>query len=320
MAQTFEFFRFRFHFRAAGAVHFPAGKAGNVVRGALGLALGKAAPGPEGTPEGTPDGTPDGTPEGNPESVPVYARLFAPEGGPGRTPSGLADPPRPFVLRAAHLNGHTISPGSRFFWDVHAFDVRNPPLAPLRQAWEKLAEEGLGPRRGRAFLEWVEQLDLEDRGQPVVEAPLPPLSIDLDSPAGAPAVTTAKLRFLTPTELKSGGGLAERPEFAILFGRLRDRLGALRALYGRGPLEVDFRGLGDRSRTIRLTACALAWQRIERKSTRTGQVHPLGGFTGEADYTGDLTEFLPWLAAARWVGVGRQTVWGNGDVRVVQGL
>jgi hypothetical protein len=46
-------------------------------------------------------------------------------------------------------------------------------------------------------------------------------------------------------------------------------------------------------------------------------VHPLGGFTGSAEYEGDLAEFLPWLRAARWVGVGRQTVWGKGDVRVV---
>ena len=37
----------------------------------------------------------------------------------------------------------------------------------------------------------------------------------------------------------------------------------------------------------------------------------------EAEYAGHLAEFLPWLRAARWVGVGRQTVWGKGDVRVL---
>ena len=31
-----------------------------------------------------------------------------------------------------------------------------------------------------------------------------------------------------------------------------------------------------------------------------------------------VAEFLPWLRAARWVGVGRQTVWGKGDVRVLE--
>ena len=115
------------------------------------------------------------------------------------------------------------------------------------------------------------------------------------------------LRFLTPTELKSGGGVPERPEFPILFGRLRDRLSTLRALYGAGPLDIDFRGLGERAGSVRLERAALQWARVERKSARTGQVHPIGGFTGEAEYAGPLAEFLPWLRAARWVGVGRQT-------------
>jgi hypothetical protein len=117
--------------------------------------------------------------------------------------------------------------------------------------------------------------------------------------------------------LKSGGALAKRPEFPILFGRLRDRISTLRALYGAGPLEIDFREMGARAALIRMVHCQLQWEKVERKSGRTGQTHPLGGFTGEAEYQGSLAEFLPWLRAARWVGVGRQTVWGKGDVRVV---
>jgi hypothetical protein len=38
---------------------------------------------------------------------------------------------------------------------------------------------------------------------------------------------------------------------------------------------------------------------------------------GSADYEGDLAEFLPFLEAARWTGVGRQTVWGNGEIHVI---
>jgi len=51
----FEFFRFRFHFKALDVVHFPAGKSGNVVRGALGRILRDTA------------------------SPAAYARLFEPE-------------------------------------------------------------------------------------------------------------------------------------------------------------------------------------------------------------------------------------------------
>jgi hypothetical protein len=122
---------------------------------------------------------------------------------------------------------------------------------------------------------------------------------------------------VTPTELKAAGSMAERPEFAILFGRLRDRISTLRAFYGAGPLDIDFRAMGQRASGVRLKRADLKWERVERKSGRTGQVHSLGGFTGEAEYEGELAEFLPWLRAARWVCVGRQTVWGKGEVRVI---
>ena len=61
--------------------------------------------------------------------------------------------------------------------------------------------------------------------------------------------------------------------------------------------------MGERAAAIRLCRADLAWERTERRSARTGHVHPLGGFTGEAEYAGELAEFLPWLRAARWVGV-----------------
>ena len=290
MAITFEFFRFRFHFRALTAIRFPAGKAANAIRGGLGSMLRESA------------------------SPAVFQNLFQPEGAPGRTPSGLADLPRPFAIRAAHLDGLSIAAGSSFFWDIHAFDLRDPPLGPLRRAFERLAETGMGPGRGRASLDRIESLDLLDRPLPAGDALLP-LAVPLDP--GTPA-HSVHLRFLTPTELKGEGGVAERPDFSILFARLRDRIASLSAAFGRGPLAIDFRGMGGRAREVHLTHCDLQWRHVERKSTRTGQVHGIGGFTGDAVYAGDLGEFLPWLEAARWTGVGRHTVWGKGDVRVVE--
>jgi hypothetical protein len=123
------------------------------------------------------------------------------------------------------------------------------------------------------------------------------------------------VRFVTPTELKAEGQVAERPEFGILFARLRDRIAALCEHYGAGPLPIDFRALGERAAAVELLRLDLEWERVERRSGRTGQRHPIGGFTGEAEYAGQLAEFIPWLRAARWSGVGRQTVWGKGDVR-----
>ena len=281
---SFDFFRFRFHFRAIDALHFPQGKSSNTLRGAFGMLLRESAP-------------PD-----------VYARLFEPGAALRGSPSGLADWPRPYLFRAAHLDGLTVSAAGAFHFDVHVFDLREPVLDHLRTAFLRWSETGLGPRRGRVALDRIEPLGLDGLCSTA------PCRLHFE-PSGEP-LNRIRVRFLTPTELKSGGEIVERPEFPILFGRLRDRLSTLRALYGSGPFEIDFREMGERA-AARLESCDLAHHQVVRKSGRTGRIHPLGGFTGTADYVGDLAEFLPWLRAARWVGVGRHTAWGNGDVRVV---
>src|SRR5262249_55650525 len=148
----------------------------------------------------------------------------------GAAPSGLADWPRPFVLRVAHLDGLTIPAGNTFFLDAHSFDLHQPSLDHFRAALAGLAEKGLGPGRGRAQLVSTDQLELDDSVRPSAA----PSVMDLDP--WKETVTSVKVKFHTPTELKSGGDVAGKPEFPILFGRLRDRISTLRALYGRWPL------------------------------------------------------------------------------------
>jgi CRISPR/Cas system endoribonuclease Cas6 (RAMP superfamily) len=124
------------------------------------------------------------------------------------------------------------------------------------------------------------------------------------------------VKFTSATELKSGRRLAERPHFRVLFGRARDRVSALCSLYQDGPLDIDFRSMGQRAADVEMTRCEVQWRDVSRRSSRTGAVHPLGGFVGEAEYEGELTEFVPILKAAEWTGVGRHTVWGKGTIEV----
>lgn len=308
---TFSLYAFRFQFRSIGRLLFPAGKSGNIVRGAFGTIFRRLACVPECT---------DARTCALRETCP-YARIFEPQMR-GRGPSGLADPPRPFVFRAAHLDGRRFEPGENFHFDVHIFDMRDPALACFVRAFAHLAHEGLGPGRGRAALVRVDQLGADRRPRVevfngetcLVREALPPLELDL-----APreeAVERVRVRFLTPTELKRAGEVTLRPEFGVLFARIRDRISTLRALYGPGPLAIDFKGLGERAERVRLTRSALRWTETMRRSGKTGAHHPFGGFTGDVEYAGALAEFLPFLETAQWTGVGRQTVWGKGAVEV----
>jgi hypothetical protein len=115
---------------------------------------------------------------------------------------------------------------------------------------------------------------------------------------GEPRIIGAQLqrvtvRYLTPTNLKSDGRTVYQPEFHHLFKRVRDRLNALCTFYGPGPIEVDFRDMGERSERVGTKMAHVEWMARSRRSSKTHQRHELSGFVGECTYEGDLTEFGP---------------------------
>lgn len=310
----FRFYRLRFYFQAGDSLYFPPGKTGNVLRGAFGSIFRKIACVP---------GCEDARTCELRASC-AYARIFEPTAL-GDSPSGLSDWPRPFVFRASHLDGRTVTRREHFHFDVHLFQLHDPVIAYFVLTFAQLAREGLGPGRGRATLERVDQLDAAGEVVRVVfdgrtlagSGEFAATELCLDAGVGDRDVRRLTVRFLTPTELKVGQKVTHRPDFAVLAGRVRDRLSTLSDLYGDGPLEMDFAGYGRRAELVRMTRCEVRTMDVERVSTRTGQRHFLGGFVGEAEYEGELGEFVPFLEAGRFTGVGRQTTWGKGEIEVV---
>jgi len=310
---TFELFAFRFQFRALESMYFPAGKAGNIIRGTLGRIFRRFVCTP----------SCQDARSCSQRSVCAYARLFEPTALVAG-PSGLADQPRPFAIRAAGLDGRRILAGENFHFDLVVFEMRDPALAYFAFSFSQVMREGMGP--GRPGAELVAIHSLVDSGQPGAQIfdgrtladPVPmvlPLNALALNPGGR-AVERVCVQFVTPTELKAEGKIVREPQFGVLFARVRDRIHTLRSLYGEGPLALDFSAAGERACAVKLIHSDLRWESPERLSGRTGQTHSLGGFTGRAEYEGNLTEFIPYLRAASWTGVGRQTTWGKGQIEV----
>jgi hypothetical protein len=215
-----------------------------------------------------------------------YTRLFSPRAsGDASGPSGLSDRPRPFVLRCAELNDRVIQAGQSFCFSIHLFDVR----------------EGALDLFTRAFAYWADPISVEHEQ----------VGVDLTS-ASAP-VSRILVAFQTPTELRANG--QDGPsEFSVLLARARDRISTLRSLYGDGPLDIDFRALADRAKLVEVVRRELRPVAIARRSGRTGQSHSIGGLVGSTEYQGPLSEFIPYLEAASWTGIGRHCSWGNGQI------
>ncbi|MGA8595704.1 MAG: CRISPR system precrRNA processing endoribonuclease RAMP protein Cas6 [Bryobacteraceae bacterium] len=310
----FKLYPLRFFFTARESIHFPPGKSANLLRGAFGITFRRIACMPHCS---------DARHCELRASCP-YARLFEPSAL-SNGPSGLADWPRPFVFRASHLDSRTVTCGESFWLDINLFDLATSTVASLVLTFAQLAREGLGPGRGRAELGQVMQLGEDSEPVSCVydgssSTPLraaPPITLSL-APL-ARRVERLQVHFMTPTELKAADQLVERPEFGVLAARIRDRVSTLRSLYGDGPLPIDFRGFAWRAAAIRMTRCEIEQVKVRRRSSRTGQIHAIGGFTGVAEYEGDLAEFVPYLRTAKWTGVGRQTVWGKGQIELLIG-
>lgn len=280
-AQPMDYF-----FRALSEVRFPA-LAANPIRGALGAWLRQ---------KGCLQNclSPDACPE---PGVCPYAEIFRPARKISG-PSGLLDAPRPFVLRTSHLNRAIVPNGGGFRVRFVFLTIQPSWIEQVGAALRLVSRDGLCG--SRACLESI--------------APLPPIQIDLSRPG--PNCSRLRVHFHTPTELQSGGKIVREPRFEVLFARIRDRLANLMRLYGDGPPEFDYQAQDLRAKLIELESSN--WERVKAQRTRrtSGESHPLGGFQGWADYRGNLTEFLPYLQAAQWAGVGRHCVWGNGEIAV----
>src|SRR5271167_4087158 len=192
---------YRFTFRALDPLFFPAGKAANTLRGAVGIGLRRVS-------------CPADCERLGPNCHCPYARLFSPYAQTG--PSGFADPPRPFVIRAGSLDGRRFAAGGRFSFDLHLFTDDSAALLPVAQAFQVFLADGLGPCRGRVELTSIDllnqarepALEVLSNRHPVIQ-PHPGLVLAL-SP-DAQEASEVRVEFVAPTELKHEGALVERP-------------------------------------------------------------------------------------------------------------
>jgi hypothetical protein len=249
----------------------------------------------------------------------------------------------------------TYHPGEPFDFTLTLLGKAVDDLPYFILAFRDVAREGIGLNRAQCELEEARSVGLESVVQgrnpcPVSRVPNPenqdtslvycaadqlfrtPQAFTLGDyvrarmeqlvpvPCSLSHVTSSlSTTFLSPTYLKFEGQAVRQPEFHHLFKRVRDRLNALCTFYGPGPIDADFKGLGEAAEKVRTVQCDVHWQERSRRSSKTGQRHELSGFTGPCTYefpileSGILNvELLQWLICGEILHAGRHTSWGNG--------
>lgn len=307
--------RYRARFRLREPLHLPGDRLGVTLRGALGLTLRRLV---------CHDLALDCA-RCELRASCAYPALFDP-GARDDAPAirRLADPPRPFVIRTATPSLDAMEAGEALPVDLHIVGNAHGEAGVLLAAFQSLAEAGLGPRRVGLSLEAVEALDARgvrcgvalDAEGGRLAAIAPRLAArDLERP-GDSGARSVRLRFVTPTLLKEGGEEVRVPRFGVLARRLRARLGALATVFGEGALGDDPREIAAAADEIRAVSHQTLWRGGMRRSTRTGQRHPLEGLVGEAVFEGELGRFMPMLRLGELLHVGKHATFGLGRVEV----
>jgi hypothetical protein len=207
-------------------------------------------------------------------------------------------------------------------------------------AVSEMARRGLGANRTRFELDEVTMLGLAGERQiysgrtqristpPEARTPLadlirarlatwdrthPCVPNSLYSPNSIDSIDSLDLRFHTPTRIRIEGNAQFSLSFDLLIRSLLWRLSLLAEVHGRGPLDLDYRGLIERAAQVRTRQSRLRWWDFERYSNRQRCKMKLGGFVGEIEYEGEaISEFLPLIAAGEILHVGSNTTFGLG--------
>ncbi len=126
------------------------------------------------------------------------------------------------------------------------------------------------------------------------------------------------LHFLTPTRLKFDGKLSETLEFHVLIRNMLRRLSLLSYFHCGEELDLDFKGLIEKSLGIRVKTSNLRWVDWERYSNRQETRMMMGGFTGAITFEGEIEPFLPYLLLGEYLHVGKGTSFGLGKYEIMR--
>lgn len=129
-------------------------------------------------------------------------------------------------------------------------------------------------------------------------------------------VTGAVVQLQTPLRIRRGGKLLTHISFETLIRNITKRIVMLVERYGGWVDYEEVKNIQILAAKVQTVKEEVEVEFLERYSNRLHGKMDFSGLIGELEYAGDLTPFVPWLAAAQVLHIGRNTTFGMGKVQV----
>jgi hypothetical protein len=240
------------------------------------------------------------------------------------------DIPRPYIILPPLSLTRRYEPGETFQFGITLFGSIIQLLPYLMLSVNRLEAVGLGQRlsdnrsqRGRFRIMTIEnynpisgeRCNLYERGQQLFHVPtIAVTEQDICKRAEQLPDDRVMLTFLTPTRIIEREHLAQRASFGPLIHRLLERLTALESAYGDGAsiTQEEIWSLAEQAQHITCSEDRTHWADVKSHSNRQKRFVPIGGFVGQATFTGNLVPFHKYLVWGELVHVGKSCVKGDG--------
>ncbi|MBD3181139.1 CRISPR system precrRNA processing endoribonuclease RAMP protein Cas6 [Candidatus Poribacteria bacterium] len=236
--------------------------------------------------------------------------------------SGYSDIPRPFVIESDENRNRYFEVGNRLQFDLILIGKAIDYLPYFIFSFDELGSKGLGRDRTSFILQEVCGFDFEKKQwEPIYYPEEKFLKAELPTvKAGQLAFESQnklKLQFITPTRIKYRGKYICDLEFHVMMRNLLRRISLMMIFHGGIEPDFDFNDLITKAKEIDVSQWDLGWQDWNRYSTRQKTRMKLGGFTGDVEYMGDISNFITFIALGELIHIGKNATFGLGKYKVM---
>ncbi len=252
----------------------------------------------------------------------VYALVFETQVSVKPPPGFMVNSvPAPFVIEPPLTTETHFYKDSAFDFYLLLFGKINSNFPYFIYAFEQMGKIGVGRRingeRGQFRLKRVKA------GENVIYSGADQLlndidefdSLGLNDPANYPR-ENFRLRLVldTPLRFKIENRLSSDLPFHFLIRAMMRRVSFLLSCYGDGNPPLDYTGLVERAKQVRIVDNRLKWFDWRRYSQRQERGMNMGGLVGSVTYEGKIGEFMPFADFCSKVHLGKQTTFGLGKI------